>query len=130
VVRTIIAEAGHAEGFNPQIPHTAHDLKSIIDLVRAGLGSAPMPASVGNDSYPGIVIKPLADSPMVEVAMASREGEDHTPAGQVVASMRRQLAGSPTARIPPKEDSPGRGRAGHESIHDASVRAPIPASVS
>ena len=70
------------------------ETSTLVSFVAAGLGVALVPASVQHLRITGAVYRPLAGaSPMVELAVATRQGET-SPAVRRVLALARDLIDS------------------------------------
>ncbi|MHB2019171.1 MAG: LysR family transcriptional regulator [Candidatus Xenobia bacterium] len=62
-------------GFSPKVTQEASQMPTIIGLVGAGFGVALVPASVQNIHGSGVVFRPLQNSSVVELGIATRREE-------------------------------------------------------
>ncbi len=76
-------------GFTPRIEQEAIQMPTIVSLVAAGMGVALVPASLRHMRRTGVVYRPLAEtSPLMEVGLAWREGDEEPAAAAFVAHAR------------------------------------------
>ena len=93
VVHDAVLDACQAAGFTPRAIEVA-ETSTLVSFVAAGLGVALVPASVQHLRITGAVYRPLAGaSPMVELAVATRQGET-SPAVRRVLELARDLIDS------------------------------------
>ena len=62
-------------GFSPRVVQEAIQMQTIVSLVNAGLGVALVPQSVEKLSNEGVLYKRIRGSPMVQMALAWRRGD-------------------------------------------------------
>jgi len=90
VVHDAVLDACQAAGFTPRATEVA-ETSTLVSFVAAGLGVALVPASVQHLRITGAVYRSLAGAPpMVELAVATRQGET-SPAVQRVVELARDL---------------------------------------
>ena len=76
-------------GFTPRIGQEAVQMPTIVSLVAAGMGVALVPASLRHMRRTGVVYRALAEtSPLMEVGLAWREGEEEPAVAAFVAHAR------------------------------------------
>ena len=76
-------------GFTPRIEQEAIQMPTIVSLVAAGMGVALVPASLVNMRRTGVVYRALAEtSPLMEVGLAWREGEEEPAVAAFVQHAR------------------------------------------
>jgi len=76
-------------GFTPRIEQEAIQMPTIVSLVAAGMGVALVPASLRHMRRTGVVYRPLAEtSPLMEVGLAWREGDEEPAVAAFVAHAR------------------------------------------
>jgi len=90
VVHDAVLDACQAAGFTPRATEVA-ETSTLVSFVAAGLGVALVPASVQHLRITGAEYRPLAGaSPMVELAVATRQGET-SPAVRRVLELAREV---------------------------------------
>jgi DNA-binding transcriptional LysR family regulator len=78
-----------AAGFTPRIEQEAIQTPTIVSLVAAGMGVALVPQSLRHMRRTGVVYRPLAEtSPLMEVGLAWREGDEEPAVAAFVAHVR------------------------------------------
>lgn len=78
-----------AAGFTPRIEQEAIQMPTIVSLVAAGMGVALVPASLRHMRRTGVVYRPLTEtSPLMEVGLAWREGDEEPAVAAFVAHAR------------------------------------------
>jgi len=88
VVHDAVLDACQAAGFTPRAIEVA-ETSTLVSFVAAGLGVALVPASVQHLRISGAIYRPLAGaSPMVELAVATRQGETSPAVGRVLELAR------------------------------------------
>ena len=76
-------------GFTPRIGQEAVQMPTIVSLVAAGMGVALVPASLRHMRRTGVVYRAMAEtSPLMEVGLAWREGEEEPAVAAFVAHAR------------------------------------------
>jgi DNA-binding transcriptional LysR family regulator len=76
-------------GFTPRIGQEAVQMPTIVSLVAAGMGVALVPASLRHMRRTGVVYRALAEtSPLMEMGLAWREGEEEPAVAAFVAHAR------------------------------------------
>ena len=76
-------------GFVPRVEQEAILMSTIVSLVAAGMGVALVPASLTHMRRTGVVYRPLAEtSPLMEVGLAWREGDEEPAVAAFVAHAR------------------------------------------
>ena len=76
-------------GFTPRIEQEAIQMPTIVSLVAAGMGVALVPASLRHMRRTGVVYRPLTEtSPLMEVGLAWREGDEEPAVAAFVAHVR------------------------------------------
>lgn len=89
----VIAACAHA-GFSPRIEHTARSVFTICQMVAMGFGVAVVPASYAPFTYPGVVLRPLADagSALLRMEMVWSDRPTRALAREVAQSLAPRLA--------------------------------------
>jgi DNA-binding transcriptional LysR family regulator len=82
-------------GFAPRIEQEAVQMPTIVSLVAAGMGVALVPASLQRMRRTGVVYRPLAGAPRVDVGLAWRVA-DRSPALAAFVAHARALFDSPS----------------------------------
>ncbi|MFI7066773.1 LysR family substrate-binding domain-containing protein [Kribbella sp. NPDC050124] len=104
-----VLDSCHRAGFRPQRIQQVAETSTLVASVAAGLGLALVPEAVQALRISGATYRPLVQQDVVELAVATRAGDDAPPLRRVLDMLPRLLAGT-TDELP---DSPtvllGRG---------------------
>jgi DNA-binding transcriptional LysR family regulator len=96
VVHDSIFDACQRAGFVPRVVQEVQETSTLVVFVAAGLGVALVPEPVRALSIAGAVYRPLeGEGEFVELAVATREGEDSPHVSRVLACLRTLLAPGP-----------------------------------
>lgn len=76
VVTRIFREACRDAGFTPRVVQEAGETSTLLSLVAAGMGIALVPMTSRMFTFQGIVFRPVANAPSVDLAVAWRAGEE------------------------------------------------------
>jgi len=90
VVHDAVLDACQSAGFTPRATEVA-ETSTLVSFVAAGLGVALVPASVQHLRITGAVYRPLAGSPTVELAVATRRDETSPAVRRVLELAERSL---------------------------------------
>lgn len=71
----LVLRACAEAGFAPSVSHEAGHVLTILAFVAAGLGVAILPGSLARHGAEGVVFRPLANSPPVQIGVAYRRHE-------------------------------------------------------
>lgn len=81
-------------GFNPRVHHEVAETSTLVTFVAAGLGVAVVPEPVAELGVPGAMYRPLsARGAWVDLAAATRAGDDRAALGRTLAVLTRQVTG-------------------------------------
>ena len=85
-----IRRACREAGFEPRLDQSAPQIGSVVNLVAAEMGVSLVPACMSSLRIPGVVFRPISDSPPIaRLSAAYRRGENRSP----VRNFLRQLRG-------------------------------------
>lgn len=82
-----------AQGFHPRIVQEVHEFTTALALVRAGMGVAVIPASLGRETLAGVRLHRLSDRKAVwKVAAVWRKGDRNPLLAEFIRLLRRSRA--------------------------------------
>lgn len=95
VVFDAVVDACQHAGFQPSLAHEVAETSTLVSFVAAGLGVALVPASVQHLHITGAVYLPLGGTTNeVELAVATRRGDDSPHLAKVLARVHSYLGGA------------------------------------
>lgn len=86
---SITAELCRAAGFQPTVAQVVRETSTIVAIVAGGGGAAVVPAQASALGLPGVVYRPVAGAPTVDLAMAWRPGDERPLMGALRDIVRR-----------------------------------------
>ena len=94
VMHGLVVGLCQAAGFEPRVRHEVAETSTLVTFVAAGLGVAIVPEPVAELGVPGATYRRLAArGTRVDLAAATRAGDDRSALGRTLAVLRHQVVG-------------------------------------
>ncbi len=94
VMHALVVGLCRGVGFEPTLRHEVAETSTLVTFVAAGLGVAVVPAPVAELGVSGATYRPLsAGGARVNLAVATRAGDDRAALGRTLAVLARHVAG-------------------------------------
>ena len=92
----LVVDLCRSAGFDPRVRHEVAETSTLVTFVAAGLGVAIVPEPVAELGVTGATYRPLtARGAKVDLAVATRAGDDRATLRRTLAVLTHQMAGHP-----------------------------------
>jgi DNA-binding transcriptional LysR family regulator len=92
----LVVDLCRSAGFDPRVRHEVAETSTLVTFVAAGLGVAIVPEPVAELGVTGATYRPLtARGAKVDLAVATRAGDDRATLRRTLAVLTHQVAGHP-----------------------------------
>jgi DNA-binding transcriptional LysR family regulator len=97
----LVVDLCRSAGFEPRVRHEVAETSTLVTFVAAGLGVAIVPEPVAELGVTGATYRPLtARGAKVDLAVATRAGDDRATLRRTLAVLTRQVVGQPRSTGP------------------------------